>query len=100
MVHPMDLSPRKKKPSTTRRAFTIHMNIPTFHSGNKVARIIERPEVPPKAKWFGVLKMEIPTAVNIRPRLRIRKKIRLSFVKIFFFIEQILSLVPLQSFRL
>ena len=50
MVHPMDLSPRKKKPSTTRRAFTIHMNIPTFHFGNKVARIIERPEVPPKAK--------------------------------------------------
>ena len=41
----------------------------------------------PNAKWLGVLKMEIPTAVKISPRLRIRKKIRLSFVNIFFFIS-------------
>ncbi len=47
---------------------------------------MDRPEVPPKAKWLGVLKMEIPTAVKISPRLRIRKKTRLSFfVNIFFF---------------
>ena len=34
----------------TRAALTIHMNTPTFHFGNRVDRIMERPEVPPKAK--------------------------------------------------
>lgn len=41
----------------------------------------------PKCEMVGCLKMEIPTAVKISPRLRIRKKIRLSFVNIFFFIS-------------
>ena len=55
--------------------------------GKRVDSMMDRPEVPPKAKWLGVLKMEIPTAVKISPRLKIRKKIRLSFVNIFFFIS-------------
>ena len=59
---------------------------PTFHCGNRVDSTMDRPEVPPNAKWLGVLKMEIPTAVKISPRFKTMKKIRLSFVKIFFFI--------------
>ena len=55
----MERIPRKKNPSTTSAALTIHINAPTFHFGNKVERIIDRPDVPPNAKWLGVLKMEI-----------------------------------------
>ena len=87
MVQPMEWIPRKKNPSTTSTALTIHMNTPTFHCGKRVDSMMDRPEVPPNAKWLGVLKMEIPTAVKISHRLRIRKKIRLSFVNIFFFIS-------------
>ena len=58
MVQPMDWIPRKKNPSTTSTALTIHMNTPTFHCGKRVDSMMDRPEVPPKAKWLGVLKME------------------------------------------
>ena len=87
----MERIPRKKNPSTTSAALTIHINAPTFHFGNKVERIIDRPDVPPNAKWLGVLKMAIQTAVKINPRFRMIKNIRLSFLKLFFFIKRVLS---------
>ena len=34
---------------------------------------MDRPDVPPNAKWLGVLKTAIPTAVAISPRFS-RKK--------------------------
>lgn len=46
---------------------------------------MDRPEVPPNAKWLGVLKMEIPTAVKISPRLRNQEKNQVVFCKYFLF---------------
>lgn len=73
MVHPIALYPKKINPKTIRIIFTNHIKEPTFHSGNKVARIIDIPLVPPKAKWFGVLKMAIPMAVQNKPKFKVRK---------------------------
>ena len=56
MVQPMVLMPRKMNPSTTRIMLMIHMKPPTLILGNRSASRMDRPEVPPKAKWFGFLK--------------------------------------------
>ena len=69
----MDLIPRKTNPSSTSAALTNHMNAPTLKRGNSVASTMDRPDVPPNAKWLGVLKTAMPTAVAISPRFS-RKK--------------------------
>ena len=56
MVQPMHLTPRKMKPSTTSARLMIHMKPPTLIFGNRSASRMDRPEVPPKAKWLGFLK--------------------------------------------
>ena len=50
IVHPIVFLPKKISPNTTRIPFTSHIKFPTLYFGNKVAKMIEIPEVPPKAK--------------------------------------------------
>ena len=45
-------------------------------AGNRSASRMDRPEVPPKAKWLGFLKYTMPTAVSTRPRFNRAKKFR------------------------
>ena len=81
----MERIPRKKNPSTTSAALTIHINAPTFHFGNKVERIIDRPDVPPNAKWLGVLKMAIPTRCKNQSQIQNDKEHQVVFCKYIFF---------------
>ncbi len=73
----MQLIPRKIKPSTTSTALTIHINEPTSNCGKTAASRMDRPDVPPNAKWFGVLNSTIPIAVSISPMLSRPKNFRL-----------------------
>ena len=54
----------------------IHMKAPTGRSGKNDDRMTERPDVPPKAKWLGVLKKTIAAAVRMRPALSSAKNCR------------------------
>ena len=75
-VHPMQLMPRKRKPSATSTRLSTHMKKPTLNCGNMAASRTDRPEVPPKAKWLGVLNQTMPRAVRMRPALSRTKKRR------------------------
>ena len=72
----MVLMPRKTKPSTTRIRLMIHIKPPTLIRGNRSASRMDKPEVPPNAKWLGFLKYTMPTAVRIRPRFSSPKKFK------------------------
>ena len=72
----MHLTPKKIKPSTTSTKLMIHIKPPTLIRGNRSASRMDRPEVPPKAKWLGFLKYTMPTAVSTRPRFSRTKKFR------------------------
>ena len=69
----MERMPRKMNPKTTSTALTTHMNAPTLNRGNSVASTMDRPDVPPNAKWLGVLNRAMPAAVATSPRFS-RKK--------------------------
>ena len=56
MVQPMHFTPRNTNPSTTSTRLMIHMKPPTLILGNRSASRMDRPDVPPKAKWLGFLK--------------------------------------------
>ena len=46
----------------------------TGSPGKSVARMIDMPEVPPRAKWLGDLKSSTPSEVKKMPRLSVAKK--------------------------
>ena len=52
------------------------MKKPTLNWGNMAASSTDRPDVPPKAKWLGVLNQTMPRAVRISPTFSSRKKVR------------------------
>ena len=70
MVTPMVFAPRNTRPSTTSAALMMNSAPPTFSFGQRLARMMETPLVPPMAKWLGVLNRWMPTAVKSRPRFR------------------------------
>ena len=88
-VHPMQLMPRKTKPSTTSTRLSTHMKKPTLNWGNMAASSTDRPEVPPKAKWLGLLNQTMPRAVRIRPTFSRTKKER--FASSFSFLKASLT---------
>ena len=49
------------------------MNAETGSWGKSVESTTATPEVPPKARWLGVLKTTMANAVRIRPRLSMPK---------------------------
>ena len=68
MVTPMVFAPRNTRPSTTSAALMMNSAPPTFSSGQRLARMMDTPLVPPMAKWLGVLNRWIPAAEKNRPR--------------------------------
>ena len=73
-VHPMQLMPRKRKPSTTSTRLSTHMKKPTLNWGNMAASSTDRPDVPPKAKWLGVLNQTMPRARQDQPHVQQQEK--------------------------
>ena len=57
MVPAIVLKSRQIRPVTTRMAFRMSINVPTFMLGIKLLAIMEMPVVPPMARWLGVLKI-------------------------------------------
>ena len=68
MVLPMALRPRKISPITTSRVLMANIMLPTLAPGRISARMMDRPVVPPMAKWLGDLKKCVPAAVSSSPR--------------------------------
>ena len=74
----MERTPKKTNPSTTSAMLSIHMNALTGRLGNTAASTMDRPDVPPNAKWLGVLNSSMPSAVKNRPALSSAKNLSLS----------------------
>ena len=53
------------------------MKVETGSCGKSAPSTMATPVVPPNARWFGVLKSTIATAVRMRPRFSMRKKLSL-----------------------
>ena len=85
MVQPMEWIPRKKNPSTTSTALTIHMNTPTFHCGKRVDSMMDRPEVPPNAKWLGRFKNGNSYCGEDQSQIENQEKNQVVFCKYFLF---------------